>query len=34
MRFETDPDLTPKGHRWAASALLHILKHTVLNEDP
>jgi hypothetical protein len=33
MRFPTDRHLTPEGHRWAAMALLAILKHTVLDKD-
>jgi hypothetical protein len=34
MRFETDRHLTPEGHRWAAMALLDILRGTVPGLDP
>jgi hypothetical protein len=34
MRFETDRHLTPEGHRWAAMALLDILRRTVPGLDP
>ena len=33
MRFATDRHLTPEGHRWAAMALLDILKRTVLSRE-